>query len=208
MRIAVFRERHGHAGQRLERLEHGAERTGRDVEGAWLRLRLHRRWLAGQARRTRDSVLPEEERERFARRPDLDMGERGFEPPRFERDAAFDRQRELTVIGGVQRGDGADDGADDDEGGLRARARRLSLLSFHDSASARWRVMTASARMPLPDASRATRVIRVGPDLRSVRPPGVRAPGGHLLVVRAVALGRSRWRRPTPRPNRSVAGPK
>ena len=130
----VFRERDGHARDLLERLEHDVERAGRDIERPWLRL--CGAGLEADGRRVRQTVLPEEERERLARRPDLDVGEGGLEPPRLERDAALDRQRERAVIGGVQRGDGADDGADDDEGRRRAPARRLSLASFHDCASA------------------------------------------------------------------------
>ena len=63
---------------------------------------------------------------------------------------------------------------------------RASWLSFGLSCKRLRRVARHDDRpieCRLPDASRATRVIsRVGPDLRSVRPPGVRAPGGHLLV--------------------------
>ena len=118
---AILRDRHRHAGHGLEALEHDLERTRRDVEGARGRLR-------------RDGlVLPGQGRERFARRPDPDMGERRFEPAGVEGDAR--QGARATIVSGVKRRNGAEYGAEDEE-------RRGPFMRAFMNASEGWRAMT------------------------------------------------------------------
>ena len=113
--------------------------------------------------------LPPQHRHRLARRPDPDVRQRRLQPGRFEDDAAIGRERGGAVLRRVERGEGGNDGPENDPGsraGAPAGGRRRVLRECAFMKILRiWRRTQVSARMRTPGGSRASRVIRVGPTL-------------------------------------------